>query len=552
VLVRSALPCFLLLFAHLSALAQPKPLVETYEVRVTSIEVVVTDRSGAPIRGLDRSSFRVFEDGVAQEITNFSEIDLAGVADEEGVDEPPPVRPDVAVRHVQVFIDEFSVDPAFRVQTLDRLRDALDLVLTDGDEVSIVRWTRRMKVELPFTRDFGRVREAIDRIRKEGAQGASFASNRSITAARIESFVRDGPMVGYPRAYQDALTQARFYSEELREHLRTLAEDMKAAMSTMSAFSGRKVMVFVGENLPRNPGIEMFEVADRAFEPYLGIGAESKMEAVQRGESLTIEGIARAANANGVSFYAISSGKLASAGRSAAESSPLLGLETVQALTLANTAGSFRQIAEATGGAASIQTNTLDWMLDRLTTDLGSYYSIGYRPSGSGGRVRKIRVEVDVPDAVVRTRSSFIAKTSEEELGDRALSCLFRERCETDFRIAIVTGEAKKKRRNRHVVPIEVRIPMTALTLVPQGDRSVGGFSVHVAAVTEGGGLSEVVGRSQRVNVPAKDLPAIHDKHLTWSAELVVEKGKTRIVVAVADEVSALMGFGKAEVASKD
>jgi hypothetical protein len=306
-------------------------------------------------------------------------------------------------------------------------------------------------------------------------------------------------------------------------------------------------MVFVGENLPRNPGIEMFEAADRAFEPYLGNAADSKGQALQRSESLTIESITRAANANGVSFYAVSSGNLAF-GKSAVESTPLLGLESVQFLTFNNSADTLQQIAGATGGATSLNTNTLETMLTRLATDLQAYYSIGYRPSGLDDRVRKISVEVDVPGATVRTREAFVAKDTDEELGDRALSCLFRQRCETDFRIAIVKGDVKKKRRNRYVLPVEIRIPMASLTLVPQGNQSTGGFSVHVAALSEKGGLSEVVGKSQRVTVPATDLATIGEKYLTWATEIVVEKGTTKLVVAVADEVSQLMGFGKAEV----
>lgn len=548
--VKTAIVSAALISLSLSAFAQPAPLIETYEVRVTSIEVVVTDGSGKPVRGLDRSNFQVFEDGVPQEITNFSEVDLASAPEPAAGEEAPPVRPDVAVRHVQIFIDEYSVDPFQRQKTLDELRRTLDTTLEDGDEVSLIRWTRRLAVELPFTRDLGRVFETLDRIRDEGAQGATFAQQRRETARRIEMLVRDGPVIGYPAAYQDALAQARFYGEELRENLRTLAADMESAFSSMGGLNGRKVMIFVGENLPRNPGVEMFEIADRAFEPYIGRAADSRGQALQRSESLTIQAIARAANANGVAFYAVSSGSLSS-GKNAVESTPLLGLESVQALTFHNSADSLQQIAGATGGATSLFTNTLDSLLTRIATDLQSYYSIGYHPSGSDDRVRKIRVEVDVPDLVVRTRDAFVAKSNDEELGDRTLSCLFRQRCETDFQIAIVTGDVKKKRRNRHVVPVEVRIPMSSLTLVPQGTTNTGGFSVHIAAVSEKGGLSEVSGQSQRVNVPAKDLETIGEKYLTWKADVVVESGTTKIAVAVADEVSQMMGFGKTEVTAE-
>src|SRR5258708_168648 len=47
--------------------------LDTLEVRLTSLDVVVTDRQGAPVRGLKSSDFEVMDDGQPQEITNFSE-----------------------------------------------------------------------------------------------------------------------------------------------------------------------------------------------------------------------------------------------------------------------------------------------------------------------------------------------------------------------------------------------------------------------------------------------------------------------------------------------
>ena len=46
---------------------------ETIEVRVTNIDVVVTDKSGKRVMGLTRDEFEVFENGRAQALTNFYE-----------------------------------------------------------------------------------------------------------------------------------------------------------------------------------------------------------------------------------------------------------------------------------------------------------------------------------------------------------------------------------------------------------------------------------------------------------------------------------------------
>src|SRR5205809_6935145 len=59
--------------AALPLLAQEK-LVETIEVRVTNVDVVVTDRAGNPVHGLTRDDFELLENGKPQTITNFYEV----------------------------------------------------------------------------------------------------------------------------------------------------------------------------------------------------------------------------------------------------------------------------------------------------------------------------------------------------------------------------------------------------------------------------------------------------------------------------------------------
>src|SRR5438067_8397127 len=56
--------------------------LETLEVRITNVDVVVTGRDGKPVRGLRRDDFAVLESGTAQTITNFAEYGGTKVAAE--------------------------------------------------------------------------------------------------------------------------------------------------------------------------------------------------------------------------------------------------------------------------------------------------------------------------------------------------------------------------------------------------------------------------------------------------------------------------------------
>ena len=55
--------------------AQGPPTSLSIDVDLVTFEVVVTDNSGNPIGGLEKSHFKVFEDNVEQTVTNFSPTD---------------------------------------------------------------------------------------------------------------------------------------------------------------------------------------------------------------------------------------------------------------------------------------------------------------------------------------------------------------------------------------------------------------------------------------------------------------------------------------------
>ena len=65
---------YLLVLAFAASLAAQEKLVETIEVKVVNVDVVVTDRAGNPVTGLTKNDFVLFENGKPQEITNFYEI----------------------------------------------------------------------------------------------------------------------------------------------------------------------------------------------------------------------------------------------------------------------------------------------------------------------------------------------------------------------------------------------------------------------------------------------------------------------------------------------
>jgi VWFA-related protein len=60
--------------------------------------------------------------------------------------------------------------------------------------------------------------------------------------------------------------------------------------------------------------------------------------------------------------------------------------------------------AALTGGAAWVHTNNFDRAVNQIWRESGSYYLLGYAAPGDGRRLHRIEVEVDVPNATVRSR----------------------------------------------------------------------------------------------------------------------------------------------------
>src|SRR5947207_2643198 len=141
-------------------------LAETLEVRVTNVDVVVTDRAGKPVRGLTRDDFVLLEDNKPMAITNFAEY----------VDEAPSPAATTAQRrpprHMVLLLDDTSVDPFVRNQLFGALEKSVPKLVEPGDEVMLATWEGSLHVRQPFTGDVAAIVKAIgdDRARGGGLQ----------------------------------------------------------------------------------------------------------------------------------------------------------------------------------------------------------------------------------------------------------------------------------------------------------------------------------------------------------------------------------------------
>ena len=197
--------------------AEPPKLVENIDVRVINVDVVVTDKKGNRIHGLKKDDFEILENGVPKTISNFYEVEAtpksaatAGTATQPTSLAAIEQIPDNQKRRIIFYIDNLSLMPFNRNRVFKEMKEFAKTVLRPGDEAMVATFNRSMKVRVPFTRDKITLQQTLDVILGESALGVNAKSDRRTTQDQI----RDAS------SYDEALSLARTYSEEIQHDLR--------------------------------------------------------------------------------------------------------------------------------------------------------------------------------------------------------------------------------------------------------------------------------------------------------------------------------------------
>jgi hypothetical protein len=259
-------------------------------------------------------------------------------------------------------------------------------------------------------------------------------------------------------------------------------------------------------------------------------------------EEPVLEEVIKSANTAGVTLYPISGGGMRAGMEmpDASQDTPL----RAQGVGLAQASQpdqALQMIAAQTGGTAFTGSSNYTLGFDRISGDLNTYYSLGYKPDEASHDVsRNIRVRVRKPGLVVRTRQSFVQKTGGSSLADIVRANLLYPATKNDLGITITASETKLDGEKK-LLPVDVHIPTSALTLVPEGTDLAGRFSVHVAFFRGDGQISPVTRQEQSFKFPADSLK--RRKELTMRLALTVDTKTDAVSIAVMDEVSHATGF---------
>lgn len=526
-------------------------LVENIDVRIIDVDVVVTDRRGNFVPGLKKEDFEILENGVPKVITNFYEVEgnraRSLTAGEVGgkVEQPAaPVVEEQMKRRIVFYIDNLSLAPFNRNRVFTQMKEFVRNVMRPGDEAMVATFNRSMKVRVPFTRDASQIESILDSISRESGLGLAGRSERK----SVEDRIREATSL------QDAVMNARSYASSVEHDLRQSVSSINALLSTLAGVEGKKILVLTSEGFPMQPGREVFAfVDDIAREKgWHGTGS-TVLEAMHFDGNQLIQSVAKTANANDITLYTIHAAGLAGNNEMSAENARPVSQMVAQA-ALQNSTESMHMMAQMTGGLASVNTNNFEDAFKKIHRDLEAYYSIGYRAGTERvDRQRYLQVRHKNREYRVRARQTFVEKSVYAEMGDRVVANLLYRVKDNDIGILARIGQPVPVEDGLFRVAVDIQIPISGLTFLPQGDTEwAGGFDVYVVVGNKDNDMSDVARKSHQVRIPASDYKTAQGKFYTYTLELLVERGLNRISLGVVDHISNVSGFAREQIIAQN
>jgi VWFA-related protein len=473
-----------------AARAQETPFFgEVVDVRVINVEAVVTSR-GQRLQGLKKEDFRLLVDKAEVPIDYFEEAGSPG--------SPPP-----GISYL-VFLDNSFSIPARRNPALEELRVSLAR-LRPEDRMAIVAYDgRRLEMLSPSTADRVQLQSALAAAKGMPAYGLQRRSeaNRALAlsgdSARATGRASGASFAGI--GFDGAGRSHAFDLQPGQEIFNRVERVSIAAASALRGFQGgdgRKVLLLYSGGVPINH-FDRVRLAD-ARQPY---------RTFDRGHQL-YRALLAAANRLGYTIYPIDIGVDAmTVNLPTAEVGSIVDQERRQQISFEDQRFNeelLADVAGATGGLPIFDGSRLP-ALERVQEDLGTYYTLGFRPAFKGdGRDHELKIEVLRKGAKVRTRNGFADLSRDVQLDLQVEGAhLFDAPLPADASFGIRPGSPRPEGSGKMVFPALFEIPADQLSWRREGDQNVASPELRIVASDDQGKSADVPRQVIEIRLPGE------------------------------------------------
>ena len=379
-------------------------------VEQVNVDVVVTDKKGAPLTGLAREEFTVLEDGQPQEVTSFEAVSVPAQPSAS-----PPPRPRVSTntapetqtgRTFVIVFDDIHLTPFQANRAKAAVVQFLASGVREGDRVSLIAtgggvwWSTRMEAgrdELiaMVKRLEGRhiPDRSPERMTDYEAMRIHVYHDKDVEARvgrRFETYgavPQGGLGRGRDRGFDDPDPYVRgraseIYFQSVTKNRITL-QIVERILGSLALIKGRKSMVLVSEGFIYDPNLDDFKR------------------------------VVQASRRSNVAIYFLDTRGLEGLPYVSAEFGPALDTQDIGSALMDNmqAAEGAESLAADSGGFTVRNTNDLSKGIQRIADESRTYYLLGYNPSNTraDGRFRKIEVKLARKGVKVRARRGYYA-----------------------------------------------------------------------------------------------------------------------------------------------
>jgi len=396
--------------------APPPATVFSVSTTLVQIDSVVTDSKGRQVADLRAGDFQVLVDGKPQTITNFSYVPLDSPDANRPSLSPQALRkplqstnpadvlkPENVRRSLVLVVDDLSLSFESMYYVRRTLRRFLDEQMQPGDLVALWETGRSNSVFQQFTSDKRVLQAAIENLRWNPA-GLGLIDPFANPGGRVNqmmAFLTTG--TAGPRAppAQSQEERAEYASERAYTRMNATSgafDTLNQLLEELRPVGGRKAVVFFSDGIDL-PGVTL-----------PGTRTPGSSLQTSRDDELTVRfrRLIDKANRSGAVVYTV-------------DARGLVYLEPAQLGALDLSQQGLLQLAEDTGGFATVNSNGFSEALQRVEEDQKGYYLIGFKAPenistgnpASKADYHSIKVTVKVRGLRAHSRSGFFGETDE-------------------------------------------------------------------------------------------------------------------------------------------
>ena len=546
---------------------------ELVDVRVINVDVVVTDRSGESIAGLQKDDFELRVDGQVVPVANFYAEAGGFVGEVVGSEDRPAIPADTTFQtveeanagaprraHVVILVDHTRLRAANRKRTFNALRETISS-LGSEDLVSVVG----IEGSLVFYSDFLYDREALDRILNGltdvGIPSALGEIERRQIFGELARGISGGIQARASQANEGfLLSRIRSYAEQ--EYARSLGSmrQIETVIQTLNGVPGRKALIYVGEGIPTRPGEGMYvELRNRFSDPDGSIGIRQydfntdytrEIGRFDLNQQMIL--LAKAANRAGVTLYAIDAeGDHGAIVRSALTEQGATS-ETLSVID-ENFRAPLEATTKATGGRLLRSSGRLaDQILD-VVGDLQTFYSLGFNAPDDWDTDTDHDIEVKVKgqNFVVRHREEVKLPKPDELEASATVAALMYQTANNPLGIRATPGSRVKRDDGNAALPVDLQIPIEKLGFLPTGETQSGSLTIYVSTKDAEGNPGKVQKIPFHIDLPEEIVAqAIRQNDAArYPLPLVLEPGDSHVAIGVRDNVNGVFSAIRLDVA---